>query len=631
MTTTNPVPSNDPTDLLFNAQKLDQVVSGSAQYYTDRLGVNRRTVEGISAAADVVLGGLGYAPPVTYASGISLTLTTQTVEYAGEVYAPKLANLPFTTSTWATDSAKLRLIQGVAATDLAASGGSSMIGYMPAGIGAATTTVQEKLLEVVSVRDFGAIGNGAISDVLAFQKAHDYVNSLIGGGIVEAYSPSVAWKLDSGLTWNTNKVGLRGSGLIDASGMTGGSLFYFTQSEPNVNMRPALNFSHPVEGFTIRGPGKSVATVRCFAIEDLAATQVIAGITIRDGGAYDFATIAYLGQGAFFTTFENFDFGSIDADGTGVCVFIPAALNSGERNRLIGCRFGIADLYIEQSNGNASTFVQGSSFNYAPGRMVYVGAGTVSFSGGHIESSTDADYWVYTIGSNSSFVLSDSDIIVSGEKTAYSPFYCDSSVTSGGMFLSGVKYASNSTLNLPLVGGTGRVIADRFSAYSAGTNPVIAEGANLLAYGDFESTNFSSEWALSGTTPPALSTTQAKIGAYSLRFSGVNGQNNIATCIVPCKPGQKLSLLYWAYAEAFGSGGNFYAAVSYLDKGGNNLSAPVEIMNITSNTAGWVKIRPNIAVCAPKGAVSAKINVSFFGVSTGTPFGYIDGVLINVI
>lgn len=159
MTTTAPVPSSDPSDLLFNAQKLDEVVSGSSQYYTDRLGASRRTVAGINAAADVVLGGLGYAPPVAYASGISLTLTTQTVEYSGDVYAPKLSNLPFTTSTWATDSAKFRLIQGVAATDISASGGSAMIGYMPAGTGAVATTVETELRErSVNARRYGMSG-----------------------------------------------------------------------------------------------------------------------------------------------------------------------------------------------------------------------------------------------------------------------------------------------------------------------------------------------------------------------------------------------------------------------------------------------------------------------------------------
>lgn len=170
--TNNAVPSNNPSDLLFNSEKLDEVVSGTGQYYTDRLGVNRRTLVGIEASADAVLSGLGYLPPVAYASGISLTLSTQTVEYNGEVYAPKVSALPFTTTTWATDSAKLRLIQGVTAVDLAASGGASLVGYMPAGTGAVGTTVRAKLRESVSVKDFGASLNGTTDDSTALFNAN---------------------------------------------------------------------------------------------------------------------------------------------------------------------------------------------------------------------------------------------------------------------------------------------------------------------------------------------------------------------------------------------------------------------------------------------------------------------------
>ena len=205
MPTTNPVPSQDPSDLLFNAGKLDEVVSGSNATYTDRLGISRRTVAGIDAAADVVLSGLGYAPPVAYASGIALTLTTQTVEYAGEVYAPKVASLPFTTSG-TFETAKFRLVQGVASADLAASSGSSLIGYdtgtvqdvldavtgptgaasvgyTPSGVGAVTTDVQEKLREYVNIANYvGFFGNGTDDDKTAVVAAADYCR-LSGKGL----------------------------------------------------------------------------------------------------------------------------------------------------------------------------------------------------------------------------------------------------------------------------------------------------------------------------------------------------------------------------------------------------------------------------------------------------------------
>lgn len=67
-------------------------------------------------------------------------------------------------------------------TDLIASSGSALIGFLQSGTGAVARTAKDKLLEVtVSPEDFGAVGNGVTDDYAAITAAITYLSGLGGG------------------------------------------------------------------------------------------------------------------------------------------------------------------------------------------------------------------------------------------------------------------------------------------------------------------------------------------------------------------------------------------------------------------------------------------------------------------
>lgn len=91
---------------------------------------------------------------------------------------------------------------------LAQSDGSSLIGFIQSGTGAVARTVQSKLRDVVSVKDFGAVGDNVTDDSVAIQAAIDAVFAANGGTV---FFPNGQYRTSQTITLKY-RVYLRGTG-----------------------------------------------------------------------------------------------------------------------------------------------------------------------------------------------------------------------------------------------------------------------------------------------------------------------------------------------------------------------------------------------------------------------------------
>lgn len=90
---------------------------------------------------------------------------------------------------------------------------ADFVAYQPAGSGAVASNVQSKLREFVSVKDFGAVGDGVIDDTAAIQAAIDSGNTgLVGASGVTVYFPPGRYKITDTLLLKRSGVKLLGAG-----------------------------------------------------------------------------------------------------------------------------------------------------------------------------------------------------------------------------------------------------------------------------------------------------------------------------------------------------------------------------------------------------------------------------------
>jgi uncharacterized protein YjhX (UPF0386 family) len=102
-----------------------------------------------------------------WAAGMTLALK-DVVTYNGMAYV-SLNAAAYVSNDVPTDLAagRLTIHQGATREDLASTSGTALVGFLQVGAGAVARTAQDKLFDVVSLRDFGAIGDGLTLDTVA--------------------------------------------------------------------------------------------------------------------------------------------------------------------------------------------------------------------------------------------------------------------------------------------------------------------------------------------------------------------------------------------------------------------------------------------------------------------------------
>lgn len=181
--TSNPIPSESPRDLKFNAGKIDEFVNSPEEAFSDRFGKARMTIAGIEAEAAQAYSSIGFIPVDSFEDGATLIRRNEALHYeADDNYYRWDGELPKDVSAGSTPASSggvgtgawVNVTDGTLRSNLFSddvSLGDALVAVKSPLTGGTKRTQHQKNMDVISIMDFGAVGDGVTDDSAAFNAA----------------------------------------------------------------------------------------------------------------------------------------------------------------------------------------------------------------------------------------------------------------------------------------------------------------------------------------------------------------------------------------------------------------------------------------------------------------------------
>ncbi len=257
--------------------------------------------------------------------------------------------------------------------ELAGSAGAALVGYLPAGGGAVASTVQGKLRESVSAKDFGAVGDGVADDTAAMTAAL----AVSSGRVLDG--SGLTYKINSNLTPTSENITVQNM-TLDISGITTGGvalMFAGTQGtgvaltgdtlsgSPTIAVGNTATFSANTYAWlgstTLFDP-----TTGCVLGQIVKIKSIDTGtaITLYDDVLYDFTTAATATL-APLTVKQNITLKNVRFIGANTGIQTALGFEKCADVRVEGCEFAYVDYVAINFSRCVNSLADGATVRYA--------------------------------------------------------------------------------------------------------------------------------------------------------------------------------------------------------------------------------------------------------------------------